>query len=251
MKAIAIVGHSKTGKTTLCETLIRTLTARGYRVGSVKEIHAEGFSIDDPASNTGRHRSAGARTVIARGPAETDVLLDHPIPHRQLLSYFDEDYVILEGVRDVPCPLIQSAASPEDLPNPLDPRTVAVSGVIANGGLREVQGLPVLNPLGDPDALADFVERTAFPPLPGVDPKACGACGCDCMAFAGKIAHGAAQREDCVQYRQPVSITVGGRELHLVPFVERIVKNAVLGLVRELDGYREHSEITVTIREDG
>ena len=94
MKAIAIVGHSKTGKTTLCEALIRTLTARGYRVGSVKEIHAEGFSIDDPASNTGRHRSAGARTVIARGPAETDVLLDHPIPHRQLLSYFDEDYVI-------------------------------------------------------------------------------------------------------------------------------------------------------------
>lgn len=174
MKAIAIVGHSKTGKTTLCEALIQTLTARGYRVGSVKEIHAEGFSMDDPATNTGRHRAAGAQTVVARGPAETDVLFDHSIPPRQLLSYFDEDYVILEGVRDVACPLIQSAASPEDLPTELDPRTVAVSVVIANGGLHEVRGLPVLNPLGDPDALADFVEGAAFPLCRGWSPNPAG-----------------------------------------------------------------------------
>jgi molybdopterin-guanine dinucleotide biosynthesis protein B len=70
------------------------------------------------------------------------------------------------------------------------------------------------------------------------------------MAFAGRVVRGEARREDCAQYQQPVSITVGGRELHLVPFVERIVKNAVLGLVKELDGYREHAEITVTIGED-
>jgi len=39
MKAVAVNGLSRSGKTTVCEALISGLRRRGYKVGSVKEIH--------------------------------------------------------------------------------------------------------------------------------------------------------------------------------------------------------------------
>lgn len=249
MKAIAVVGNSKTGKTTLCEAVIAALSRRGYRVESIKEIHSDSFAMDDPHTNTGRHRAAGAKLVAARGQRETDLLFPEKLPMRVLLSFFHCDYLILEGVRDVLCPMILSAAGEEDLPKALDGRVVAVSGVIANSGAKEVRGLPVLNPLSDdPDALADFVEAHAFLPLPDVDPACCGKCGQDCASFCIDVARGRRRREECAQFDQEVTLLMGDRQLHLVPFVERILKNTLLGLVRELEGYDPHGEITLTIR---
>lgn len=60
MKVIAVNGASHSGKTTVCEVIIRELRRRGRTVGSVKEIHCQGFTLDpDPRTDTGLHRSAG------------------------------------------------------------------------------------------------------------------------------------------------------------------------------------------------
>ena len=87
MKAIAVNGRSKSGKTTVCETIIKGLRQRGYTVGSVKEIHFEAFSIDpDPRTNTNRHRSEGYQLVTARGLGETDISTSPCCPWTQFLS---------------------------------------------------------------------------------------------------------------------------------------------------------------------
>ena len=60
--AIAFVGDSDCGKTTLLERLIPVLAARGLAVASVKHA-SHGFDVDRPGSDSHRHYTAGAQAV--------------------------------------------------------------------------------------------------------------------------------------------------------------------------------------------
>ena len=138
MKAVAVNGISKSGKTTVCEALISVLRRRGYTVGSVKEIHFEAFAIDpDPTTNTRRHRAAGADLVTARGMYETDILYQTKLPMEEIFRHYNHDFLVLEGVSDCNVLSIVTAHSVEAVQDHLDERTAAVSGVVANTGLKE------------------------------------------------------------------------------------------------------------------
>jgi len=117
MKAFSVIGFSQSGKTTTIECLIRELKSRGYKVGSVKEIHNESFALDaDPVSNTYRYRMAGAELVTARGLSETDILFPEKLDLRRILSFYEGfDYVICEGVQDYPLPTIITVGTVQDL----------------------------------------------------------------------------------------------------------------------------------------
>ncbi len=249
MKAIAVNGITMSGKTTVCETIIRGLRKRGYRVGSVKEIHYEAFEIDpNPKSNTNRHRAAGAQLVTARGMTETDILYPSMLPIFDILKHYDHDYVILEGVTDCNVPRIITAHKEQEVEERIDERAVLVSGVIANSGVGEVQGLPVVNALQDPDALVEFVIERAFEPLPSFEPKCCTACGHTCREFAGLVAHRNAKREDCVLTSQKIELKINGQSVDMVPFVQNILKNAVMGVITELSGFSTNSEIEIKFK---
>lgn len=62
-KIFGITGWKNSGKTTLLEALVRELTARGYRVSTIKHAH-HAFDIDVPGKDSYRHREAGAHEVI-------------------------------------------------------------------------------------------------------------------------------------------------------------------------------------------
>ncbi len=62
-KVFGIAGWKNSGKTTLLEVLVRELSARGYRVSTVKHAH-HAFDIDVPGKDSYRHREAGANEVI-------------------------------------------------------------------------------------------------------------------------------------------------------------------------------------------
>ncbi len=249
MKAIAINGTSNSGKTALCEVIIRGLRQRGYTVGSVKEIHSPDFALDpDLEEDTGRHRQSGSQLVTARAFQETDVLYQVKLPIDEILGHYDHDFVILEGVTDCNCPRILTAHHEDEIKERLDGRVIAVSGVLANTGCREVLGLPVFHALQDPASLVDFVVDHAFEPLPSFDADCCHLCGYSCHELAGRIAKGQASREDCVLDAQGTELVIDGVSIPMVPFVQNILKNAVLGVTRELDGYKEHSKIEVRFK---
>jgi len=246
VKAIAVNGITKSGKTTVCEVIIRGLRQRGYSVGSVKEIHFEQFAMDpDPNTNTNRHRAAGAQLVTARGLYETDVLYQSKLAIEKILSHYDHDYLILEGVTDCNAPRIITAHNPEEVYEQADDRVIAVSGVLANSNTDLILGLPVFNALDDPEALVDFVEERAFAPLPSFDPQCCSRCGHSCLELTGLIAQQKAKREDCVLWTQETELMINGIPIPMVPFVQSILKNAVLGVVQELRGFKKHGEIEV------
>jgi molybdopterin-guanine dinucleotide biosynthesis protein B len=67
MHVIGVAGHSDTGKTTHVEQLIPALCERG-RVATVKSIH-HAIELDEPGTDTYRHRQAGAERVSGVTPA--------------------------------------------------------------------------------------------------------------------------------------------------------------------------------------
>ena len=61
-RRIHVVGRKNCGKTTLVCELVRELTARGLRVGTIKHTHHE-HELDTPGKDSWKHRQAGATAV--------------------------------------------------------------------------------------------------------------------------------------------------------------------------------------------
>ncbi|MCL2023082.1 MAG: molybdopterin-guanine dinucleotide biosynthesis protein MobB [Oscillospiraceae bacterium] len=252
MKIFSVCGITKSGKTTTIEGIIAELVRRGYRVGSVKEIHNEGFQIDpNPASNTRRHRAAGASLVCARGLFETDFLYPEKLDMDKILSHYEGEYdfVVLEGVNDIPVPTIVTAHGLEDLREKWSDMVFAVSGRIAHvkDSLKGTpySGTPAISALEDIQKLVDLVELNVYERLPNFSPKCCTACGCTCATLGSAILRGEKKRGDCVADRG-VQLKIGGKTIKLVPFVQDILRGTVLGVVRELEGYKAGEEIEIT-----
>lgn len=247
MRVLTVRGTTKTGKTTTAENIIRELRRRNYTVGSVKEIHFEKFAIDTEGTNTDRHKKAGASPVTARGMRETDVLFPEMLPMDRILSFYEQDFVVLEGVSDINAPSIITATEESDLDALQDYRTFAVSGVVANKGIGEYKGLPVINCIKDAARLVDLIEEKVPELMPDFDADCCTACGYDCKTLLSKMLKGEAKREDCVILDADIRLEIDGRKIKMVPFVQKLLKNAVLGVVSELDGYRRGSVIEIKI----
>jgi len=159
VKVFSVYGYSKSGKTTTIEMLIVELKKRGYSVGTVKEIHFEEFKMDVEGSNTDRHYKAGAELVTARGIYETSILFREKLPISEILKYYTQDFVILEGVTDCNVPKILCASSMGDVVKRMSPSVFVLSGVISNE-VSEHEKLPIISAVTDIEGLADLVEET-------------------------------------------------------------------------------------------
>jgi molybdopterin-guanine dinucleotide biosynthesis protein B len=155
---VSIVGNSDAGKTTLLERLVPELTARGYRVGTIKhDVH--GFDIDHEGKDSWRHKQAGARTVVISSPkkvaivkdAETEETLDS-----LGAKYFqDVDLILTEGYKKENKPKIEIFRSQVH-------ETPLCQGDANLVALVSDMSLDLDVPRFEPDdirGLADFVER--------------------------------------------------------------------------------------------
>lgn len=72
---ISIVGKSNSGKTTFIEKLVKELTYRGYKIGTIKhDVH--GFKLDHEGKDSYRHKASGAVTAIISGPNQIGMVKD-------------------------------------------------------------------------------------------------------------------------------------------------------------------------------
>lgn len=101
---VAIVGKSGSGKTTLLEKLLKILTARGWRVATIKH-DAHSFDVDHPGKDSWRHREAGAAAVAITSASRlfVTVNLAEPLTLEQLrdtwIAPAGVDLVIAEGFK--------------------------------------------------------------------------------------------------------------------------------------------------------
>ncbi|MDD4658332.1 MAG: molybdopterin-guanine dinucleotide biosynthesis protein B [Eubacteriales bacterium] len=242
MKVLSVIGITQSGKTSTVEQIIGELRRRRYSVGSVKDIHFEAFAIDTPGTNTYRHRQAGASLVTARGLKETDILYPLSLPIEKILEFYDQDWVVLEGVRDINAPKIVCAHDKKGIEDLLDASVMAIAGQVANTGLKEYKGVPVFNAQTQAAELTDFVLAKVPPRLPDFDAQCCGLCGMSCRELLAGIIRGENKREDCL-LQQNVQLTMGGKPVTMVPFVQEVLTKTLTALVSTLDGYEQGKEI--------
>jgi molybdopterin-guanine dinucleotide biosynthesis adapter protein len=112
--AVAIVGFSNSGKTTLLEKLIHEMVVRGIRVGTIKhDVH--GFDMDRPGKDTWRHKQAGASTTIISSPRQIGMVIDvdHDHDPLELISLMKGmDIIFFEGYKSADLPKIEVFRSP-------------------------------------------------------------------------------------------------------------------------------------------
>lgn len=154
---VSIVGKSDSGKTTLMERLIRELTDRGYRVGSVKH-HVHDFDIDVPGKDSWRHAKAGAVVTLVSSPSKLGMtrVMDHEATLEELRGLAgDVDILLTEGYRragNVRIEVSRSARSTE-----LACEAAELFALVTDNAELEVGDVPVFA-LDDAPGLADLVE---------------------------------------------------------------------------------------------
>ncbi|MGD9915890.1 MAG: molybdopterin-guanine dinucleotide biosynthesis protein B [Rhizobiaceae bacterium] len=157
---LGITGWKNSGKTTLTERLVSELTRRGYAVSTVKHAHHD-FDIDQPGTDSFRHRTAGAREVAIVSDRRWALMHelrgeDEPPLAAVLARLSPCDLVLVEGYKREAHRKIEvrRLAAKDTAPRTaVDPAIVAVAADHAITGER----VPVFS-LDDIDAIAGFVE---------------------------------------------------------------------------------------------
>ncbi|PSJ64427.1 molybdopterin-guanine dinucleotide biosynthesis protein B [Kumtagia ephedrae] len=160
-RVFGITGWKNSGKTTLTERLVAEFARRGWTVSTVKHAH-HAFDIDQPGTDSFRHRAAGAGEVAIvsgvrwalmhelRGDAEPDL-------DAILARLSPCDLVLVEGYKRERHKKIEVRRLEARSREPLAPGDPAIVAIAADHAVTGT-GLPVFA-LDDVTAIADFVEN--------------------------------------------------------------------------------------------
>ena len=95
---IGVVGHKKSGKTSLIEQLAKELTLRGLIVGTIK-MTTHDLEFDTPGKDTHRHRSAGSKVTLIKSKSEMAIYSNSDyMDDVMIYAIFQKcDFVFVEG----------------------------------------------------------------------------------------------------------------------------------------------------------
>ena len=162
MKRIHIVGRKNHGKTTLILELIRELTRRGLRVGTIKHSPHE-HEVEASGTDSHRHRMAGASPAAFLSANTSAVFFPRQSgndPYTDLEPLYEHcDFVVVEGDIEASAPKVEVwRASEGTRPLVLEQADIGIIAVITDDVLQV--DVPVW-PRGDVSSLADRIASTA------------------------------------------------------------------------------------------
>ena len=137
-RVLSIVGRSDSGKTTLMVKLVRRLSRKGYRVGTIKH-YRHAFEIDQPGKDSYRHFHAGsvACVIASEGKLALVRRLDKPPRLEGIVAdYFRGlDLVLAEGFKRGRQPKIEVLRSGTGLAPVCRPRGDGLIAVVCDEAL--------------------------------------------------------------------------------------------------------------------
>ncbi|QRM55700.1 molybdopterin-guanine dinucleotide biosynthesis protein B [Sinorhizobium sp. BG8] len=161
-RIFGIAGWKNSGKTGLAVRLVTELTARGYRVSTIKHAHHD-FDIDKVGADSFRHRQAGAHEVTIVSGTRFAIMHElrgdpEPTLAEILARLAPCDLVLIEGYKFEPVPKIEARRTEAANRTPLAPLDPHIAAIAADHQVEDTT-LPVFD-LDDTDAIADFIEKT-------------------------------------------------------------------------------------------
>jgi len=238
-KTVSVTGFKNSGKTSVVEALVRELTSRGRRVGTLKHTDKD-IDVDTPGKDTSRHIGAGsvATGIILKNSAA--VFLDEKLSIHQAAERLGSlDILVIEGFKtvDTHARIIvpREDGDVEKLSNGLEIATVKIP-------ISSYTGEALT--LDDMAKIADIVEERAYHMLPGID---CHSCGYDdCVSMGKGLLAGEAELSQCVGYRSDGILKVNGVDVAMGTFVRDIMQNVVLGFIKSLKGGGKARKVELT-----
>jgi molybdopterin-guanine dinucleotide biosynthesis protein B len=99
-RIFGVVGWKNSGKTTLVERLVVEFVRRGWKVATIKHAH-HAVDIDQPGTDSFRHRAAGATEVALVGGARYAIMREQvePALGEVLARLAPADIVLIEGYK--------------------------------------------------------------------------------------------------------------------------------------------------------
>lgn len=248
MKAIAVVGYHHTGKTSIVTSLVKALTARGLKVATIKDIHSEKYRADTEGKNTALHIAAGSVQTFARGLYDSAMIYPRPLSLQEILPHIEADFLVVEGMKDAALPKIVCAVDTDQLDELVDDTTLAIGGVISDE-LKQYKDLDIFHFERDSERICQLVLDKSFRILPMAEPECCSRCGSSCFQMAGDIVQGRRSRDECVMdSSQSITLEVAGQEVSIVPFVQDILQDTILAVLKNLKDTDISKEIKIHIR---
>lgn len=154
-----VTGWKNSGKTTLVTRLVAEFTRRGYRVSTVKHAHHD-FDIDKPATDSFRHREAGASEVMIVSGNRWALMHelrgeDEPPLEAALKRISPCDLILVEGYKREGHPKIEARRRDAGKAEPLAPQDRSIVAVAADHQ-TDANGRPLFD-LDDVSGIADFM----------------------------------------------------------------------------------------------
>ncbi len=157
MKLYGVTGWKNNGKTGLMERLVAEFCARGLSVSTLKHAH-HATDVDQPGTDSHRHRSAGAAEVVLASPRRIAIMqelrgAEEPSLTELLARMRPVDLILIEGFKREAHPKIEAhrAAARQPLIAPQDATIRAVASDVPLELDR-----PVFE-LDDTSGIADFI----------------------------------------------------------------------------------------------
>jgi molybdopterin-guanine dinucleotide biosynthesis protein MobB len=172
---ISFIGTSKSGKTTVIESLVRYLSQKNRFCMVLKHIHREGTEFDHEGKNTWRFSQAGAAIVGGLTADKAAFFINQSLSQLQMLTLlqnlinsFPRDQnslspvILLEGFREISAPQILCGKTYEDIAKQINPSVVVISGAFfeSNAEIEKVKtefSLPCIDFVHNPEFIEKFL----------------------------------------------------------------------------------------------
>ncbi|MCY4183760.1 MAG: molybdopterin-guanine dinucleotide biosynthesis protein B [Rhodobacteraceae bacterium] len=161
MNILGIAGWKNSGKTTLISSLITELTSRSIRVSTLKHAHHD-FDIDQPGTDSYKHRKAGAKEVLIVSSRRWALIHQESENSRpdfttMLGKLEDAELVLVEGFKSLSFPKLEIRREDSSGPD-LAPDDKDIIAIVSDRPVPE-QNLPAFD-LDDINGIAEFVVNT-------------------------------------------------------------------------------------------
>ena len=263
---IAVIGHKKSGKTSLIEDLIRSLRSEGLKVMSAKHVDLKGFTLDQEQTDTWRHSKAGANPVICISESEIAIIRKNgegEFSIKDLTRHGgDADVILLEGfsrwiLKDEDVGKIVMIRDRSELKEYLE----NVKGpVLAFCSYRkDIVGEELLDAEAEFSRIISAVNNFIYDRmrlnnilkhLPGLN---CGKCGYrSCLELAKAVMSGKASVRECAVRRSKekikTSILIDDKRIPTIPYISEFIRRTILAMISTLKGTDIQGDEYVQIR---